>query len=71
MTSLKLGRIEEERPVKLMVELPAVVHRDLVRYGEMLARETDAQVAIEPQRLIAPMLAKFMATDRGFKKGAR
>jgi hypothetical protein len=68
MTTLKLGPLTEERPVKLTVELPATVHRDLVAYGEVLARETGEQQAIEPARLIAPMLSRFMATDRGFGK---
>jgi hypothetical protein len=68
MTNLKLGRIDEERPVKVTVELPAGVHRDLARYGEVLARETGEPSPVEPARLIAPMLARFMATDRGFAK---
>jgi hypothetical protein len=33
----------------------------------VLARET-GQGAIEPAKLIAPMLARFMATDRAFAK---
>lgn len=68
MTSLKLGALSEDRPVKLTVELPAAVHRDLVTYGEVLAAQTGAPGPIEPARLIAPMLARFMATDRGFLK---
>lgn len=71
MTTLKLGAITEDRPVKLTVELPAAVHRDLVAYGEVLARETGETQPIEPARLVAPMIARFMATDRGFKKGRR
>lgn len=69
MTKLKLGAILNERPVKLTVELPAAVHRDLVAYAELLGRETGQ--AVEPVRLIAPMLARFMATDRGFAKTRR
>lgn len=68
MTRLKLGRLDEERPVKVTVELPAAVHRDLVRYGEILARETGEPIPVEPTRLVAPMLARFMGTDRGFAK---
>jgi hypothetical protein len=68
MSNLKLGRLDEERPVKVTVELPAAVYRDLVRYGEVLARETGEQAPVEPARLVAPMLARFMATDRGFAK---
>lgn len=67
MAKLKLGAIADDKPVKLAVELSAAIHRDLVAYGEALARET-GQGAIEPAKLIAPMLARFMATDRAFAK---
>ena len=39
MTKLKLGAIADDKPVKLTVELPAAVHRDLVAYAEALGRE--------------------------------
>ena len=51
--------------MRVTIELPAAVLRDLVAYAETLARETGQ--AVEPARLIAPMVARFMATDRGFK----
>ena len=70
MTKLKLGSIPDDRPVKLAVELPAAVHRDLLAYAEVLARETGQSIA-EPGKLIAPMLARFMATDRAFSKARR
>jgi hypothetical protein len=70
MAKLKLGPIQDDKPVKLTVELPAALHRDLVAYTEVLARET-AQPTIEPAKLIAPMLARFMATDRAFAKARR
>jgi len=69
MSALKLGALTEDRPVKLAVESPAAVHRDLIAYGKALARETGESRPIEPARLVVPMLARFMATDRGFKKG--
>jgi hypothetical protein len=53
--------------VRLTIELPAAIHRDLVAYGEALARET-SQGQVEPAKLIGPMLARFMATDRAFAK---
>jgi hypothetical protein len=71
MTTLKLGAIAEERPVKVTIELPAALYRDLIVYGEVLARETGAGEPIEPARLIAPMLTRFIATDRGFSKARR
>jgi hypothetical protein len=47
--------------------LPAAVDRDLVAYGQVLARET-GQGVVDPAKLIAPMLARFMAADRAFAK---
>lgn len=66
MTKLKLGPIPDDKPVKVALELPADVHRNLIAYAEALARETGQ--THEPAKLIAPMLARFMATDRGFAK---
>jgi len=40
MTKLKLGPLPDDKPVKVTVELPAPLHRDLVAYAEVLARET-------------------------------
>jgi hypothetical protein len=70
MTKLKLGAITDDKSVKLTVELPAAVHRDLLAYTEILARET-GQSAHDPAKLIAPMLARFMATDRAFARSRR
>ena len=69
MPNLKLGLIPDEKPVKLTVELPAGIHRDLLAYGEVLARETGQ--AVELGQLVAPMLARFMSADRGFAKMRR
>lgn len=66
MTKLKLSAVPDETPVKLTVELPAAVHRDLVAYGEVLGR--DGGRAVEPVKLIPPMLARFMNTDRAFAR---
>jgi hypothetical protein len=70
MAKLKLGAIIDEKPVKLTVELPAAVHRDLLAYAKALARETGQPIA-DPLKLVAPMLARFMATDRAFAKARR
>jgi hypothetical protein len=67
MPRLKLGTILDDRPVKMTVELPAALHRELVAYAEALGRET-GQASIEPAKLIGPMLARFMETDRAFAK---
>ena len=70
MAKLKLGAIADDKPVKLTVELPAAVHRDLLAYAKALARETGQPIA-DPLKLVAPMLARFMATDRVFVKARR
>lgn len=66
MAKLKIGAIPDDKPVKVTIELPAPVHRDLTAYAEALAGE--AGHPVDPSKLIAPMLARFMATDRGFAK---
>ena len=39
MSKLKLSAVADETPVKLQLELPATVHRDLVAYGELLGKD--------------------------------
>ncbi|EJN03470.1 DUF2274 domain-containing protein [Phyllobacterium sp. YR531] len=70
MTKLKLGAIADDKPIKVTVELPAPLHRDLVAYAEVLARET-GQPVTDPAKLIAPMVQRFIATDRGCAKARR
>ena len=70
MPKLKLSEILDEKPVKVTVELPAKLHRDLVAYARVLGGETGSPIA-DPLKLIVPMLERFMATDRGFAKARR
>lgn len=70
MTKLKLGPLADDKSVKLTIDLPTAVHRDLVAYAEALARETGQPVG-PPAKLIVPMIERFMATDRGFLKARR
>lgn len=70
MTKLKLGAIPDDRPVEGKVKLPGPLHRDLVAYAEILARETGQPVS-DPFNLIVPMVERFIATDRGFAKMRR
>jgi hypothetical protein len=69
MAKLRLTSVPDDRPVKLTVELPAPVHRDLVAYAEIFARHTGQKV--EPGKLISPMLTRFMLTDRAFLRARR
>jgi hypothetical protein len=67
MAKLKLGVVLDDRPVKLTVELSAATHRDLIRYGQVLAEE-NGQKVVDIVKLIEPMLIRFMATDRAFAR---
>lgn len=70
MAKLKLGPLPDDKPVKVTVELPAPLHRDLVAYSHVLAQET-GQAVTDPVKLIVPMLERFIGTDRGFAKARR
>jgi hypothetical protein len=67
MSKLKLNAIEDDKPVRLTIDLPAAVHRDLAVYAEALGQGA-GKATVEVVRLIPPMLARFMATDRAFAK---
>ena len=69
MTKLKLGVIADERPVRMTLELPAALHRELVADAEVLGHETGQRT--DPARLIAPMISRFIASDRAFAKARR
>ncbi|WP_309622203.1 DUF2274 domain-containing protein [Novosphingobium sp.] len=70
MTKLKLTDLAEDKPIRLTIELPAAVHRDLVAYAGILGAAS-GKSAIAPEKLIAPMITRFMATDRAFGKARR
>jgi len=70
MAKLKLGPIADDKPMKITTEVPASLHRDLIAYAEVLARET-GRPAADPVKLIVPMLERFIATDRAFAKARR
>jgi hypothetical protein len=66
MSKLKLAELQDDTPVKLTVELPAAVHRDLVAYAEALSGQGGR--LLDPAKLIVPMVARFMNTDRAFAR---
>ena len=71
MTKLKLTSLLDDKPVKLSIDLPASIYRDLVAYGELPAKTNGAAGPIAPVKLIAPMLERFITTDRAFVKARR
>lgn len=70
MAKLKTESLVDEKPVKLNLELPASVHRDLVAYAEAVGAQSGRPIS-DPAKLIAPILTRFMATDRAFTKVRR
>lgn len=70
MTRLKLADLADEKPVRLTVEVSARLHRELLAYAIAL-NGGDPKGAPTPERLISPMIERFIATDRGFSKARR
>ena len=70
MIKLKLGPLADDKPVKITIEIPAVVHRDLVAYAKVLG-STSGQADPDPAKLIVPMIERFMATDRAFSRARK
>lgn len=70
MTRLKLSDITDEKPVKLTIEISARLHRDLVSYAAIL-NGGSSQGAPDPAELVAPMLDRFIASDRDYRKARR
>lgn len=70
MTRLKLTDLADEKPVRLTLELPARLHRDLTAYA-LAVNGGGPKGAPTVERLVPPMLERFIATDRGFAKGRR
>ena len=70
MTRLKLEDLADEKPVRLTVEVSARLHRELLAYATAL-NGGDAKGAPTPERLIPPMIDRFIATDRSYAKARR
>jgi hypothetical protein len=67
MAALKLSSVVEDKPVRVTLELPGPLHRDLTRYAAALGSQS-GQPPLSPEKLIAPMIERFMATDRAFAR---
>lgn len=70
MTRLKLADLADEKPVRLTIEVTARLHRELLAYA-VAVNGGDAKGAPTCERLIPPMLERFIATDREFARGKR
>ena len=70
MTRLKLADLADEKPVRLTVEVSARLHRELLTYAIAL-NDGDAKGAPAPEKLIPPMIDRFISTDRSYAKSRR
>lgn len=70
MTRLKLADIAAEKPVRLTLEIPARLHRDLAAYA-VAVNGGDPKGAPTVERLAPAMLERFITTDRAFAKVRR
>ena len=70
MTKLKLDDVIEDKPVKMTIEFPAAVYADLLDYAAVISVDKTAAKP-KPEKLVVPMISRFMATDRAFAKARR
>jgi hypothetical protein len=71
MSRLRLGPIAEDRPVKLTVEMPGVLMRELTDYAAVHGRLNGLAEPLAPEKLVPPIVARFIASDREFSKQRR
>ena len=67
MTRLKLSDLADEKPVKLTIEMSARLHRELQAYA-LAINGGDAKGAPALERIVPPMIERFIATDRAFAR---
>jgi hypothetical protein len=67
MTRITLSDIEDDKPVKLTIEIPARLYRRLGEYAVAI-NDGEKQGAPEPALLVGPMLDRFIASDRAFAR---
>lgn len=71
MSKLRLGPIADDKPVKLAIELPGALYRELVAYAEVHAKATGLAEPMPPEKIAVPMIERFIASDRGFATARR
>ena len=67
MTRLKLADLSDEKPIKLTIEFSAKLHRDLVAYA-LAINGGEAKNVPSVERIVPPMLERFIGADREFAK---
>lgn len=65
-TKLRLGPLPKQQTVKMMISLPVALKGDLERYATAHSQAYGERV--DAAALIPYMLARFIESDRGFKR---
>lgn len=69
MPDLKLGKLPDQTPVKLSIQITPALHQALVAYAALYAEAYKHEARVE--ELIPAMLAGFLDSDREFAKSQR
>jgi hypothetical protein len=69
MAKLRLGPVLDDKPIKRTVQLSAALDAELAACAEAYASQFGERLAVE--KLIPPMIERFIRTDRGFSKSRR
>jgi len=70
MSKLRISLPVEEKPIKLCLELPIALYKDIQLYAELLFAESESN-PVEPEKLIAPMLQNFINSDESFNQARK
>ncbi len=70
MTRLKLSDLASEKPVRVTLEIPAQLHRELGEYAKAV-NGGNPEGAPPIELVMTAMLDRFVATDREFAKSRR
>lgn len=67
MTRLKLADLADEKPVRVTIELSSRLHRELIAYAAAI-NGGESKGAPTVERIVPPMLQRFVSSDREFAK---
>lgn len=70
MTRLKLSDLASEKPVRVTIEIPAQLHRELGEYARAV-NGGNPEGAPTIELVMTAMLSRFIATDREFARYRR
>ncbi len=66
MANLKLAKLPDRTPVRLMITVPPELHQKLMQYAQAYEAAYEKRESVPD--LVPFMLASFLDTDRGFAR---